>query len=76
MRRKPEFPTRDEWLARRGAPASPEQASPEPRLAGGEASEATDVQGNLEPDEQARLLGSEEPAKPVISLRPKRPYWR
>ena len=73
MRRNPEFPTRDEWLARRGAPL--EQATPD---AGGEA--GTDVQAK--PEEQARLLGAEEQAelgdlaKPVISFRPKRPYWR
>jgi len=68
MRRKPEFPTRDEWLARRGL------EQPEPRLEQASPSEATGTGTDVQTDEQASL-GSDQ-AKPVISFRPKRPYWR
>ena len=58
MRRKPEFPTKEAWLARRGLGHS--SASPD-------ASPGSDEQASP---------GSEPEAKPVITLRPKRPYWR
>jgi hypothetical protein len=65
MRRKPEFPTKEAWLARRR----------EPRLEQGypgdleQAQDQDEQQGPLEPDER----GAD---RPVITLRPTRPYWR
>ena len=60
MRRKPPFPTKAEWLARRGrADEQPENPKEQPEC----------HEEQREPDEP----GAD---RPVISFAPRRPYWR
>jgi len=75
MRRKGTFPTKAAWLAKRER--ADEQ--PEPGLEQQPESHEEQPEEQSEPglDEQSESQPRLEPeAKPVITLRPKRPYWR
>jgi hypothetical protein len=64
MRRKGTFPTKPEWLARR---ESAEEQS--------ENHEEQD-EPRLEQPERSEAKGESSPDRPVITLAPRRPYWR